>query len=233
MLYLNIILVIKLLRNFSMIKENLELGAISKPRFEFRSFGPDFEEEHKLMSRLAVQDPNEFREKKSDDIYIVSFTNDTNNIKIRDGKIDVKTFVKEEEGFEQWSPLLMLEFPISAEILKNEIFPVFKEEMPEVTKSNYNIENFMIIINSHSKLESVQVKKHRFGYFVYDTICEVAEVIINGAKLMTISSESTDIENIKRTIKNIGIDQLENINYLEAVKRVIGMSDKPFIYESI
>ena len=59
-----------------------------------------------------------------------------------------------------------------------------------------------------------------------------AEVLINGAKLMTINSESTELEDIKKTMVDTGIDQLENINYLQAIKRVIGMIDKPFGDES-
>ena len=111
-------------------------------------------------------------------------------------------------------------------------FPAFQVEMPEITKSAYSYEEFMNIINSHPDLQSVRVKKHRFGYMVNDTICEVAEVLINGAKLMTINSESTEVEDIKKTMENTGIDQLENINYLQAIKRVIGMIDKPFADES-
>ena len=45
---------------------------------------------------------------------------------------------------------------------------------------------------------------------VNNTICEVGNVLINGAKVVTINSESTEIEDIKR---------------------VIGMSDKPLANE--
>jgi len=40
-----------------MAKEELEIGAISKPRFEFRSFGQDFDVAAYLMSRLSVPVP--------------------------------------------------------------------------------------------------------------------------------------------------------------------------------
>ena len=62
---------------------------------------------------------------------------------------------------------------------------------------------------------------------VNDTICEAGAVLINGAKVMTINSESTEVEDIAKTIKAIGLEGVENINYLQAIKRVIGMSDKP------
>jgi hypothetical protein len=44
---------------------------------------------------------------------------------------------------------------------------------------------------------------------------------------MTINSESTALDNIKKTIIDVGLDGVENINYLQAIKRVIGWIDKP------
>jgi len=76
-------------------------------------------------------------------------------------------------------------------------------------------------------LAAVKVHKQRFGYMVNNTICEFGEVLINGASVYTINSESTEVEDIKKTIKDIGLEGVENINYLQAIKRVIGMINKP------
>jgi hypothetical protein len=62
---------------------------------------------------------------------------------------------------------------------------------------------------------------------VNDTICEFGIVLINGARVVTINSESTEVDDILKTMKDIGADGIENINYLQAIKRVIGMIDKP------
>jgi len=43
----------------------------------------------------------------------------------------------------------------------------------------------------------------------------------------TINSESTEVEDIKKTIQEVGLGGVENINYLQAIKRVIGMINKP------
>ncbi len=61
---------------------------------------------------------------------------------------------------------------------------------------------------------------------VSDTICEVGYVLVNGAKIMSINSESTELDDIKKTISDVGLDGVENINYLQAIKRVIGWIDK-------
>jgi hypothetical protein len=44
---------------------------------------------------------------------------------------------------------------------------------------------------------------------------------------MSINSESTELDDIKKTISDIGLDGVENINYLQAIKRVLGWIDKP------
>ena len=74
-----------------MVKEELKVGEISKPRFEFRTFGQNFEEAAKRMARLSAIVPEKDWERMSEEIYIMSRTNDLNNTKVRDGKLDIKT----------------------------------------------------------------------------------------------------------------------------------------------
>jgi len=210
-----------------MAKDELQIGEISKPRFEFRSFGQNFEAAAKRMARLSMPVPEKVWERYSDEIYILSRTNDINNTKVRDGKMDIKTYVQTVDGLEQWNPLMKGEFPIQASVLKNEVFPAFQVTMPVLTKDVYSFDEFMDIINSHPDLAAVKVHKQRFGYMVNNTICEYGEVLINGARVMTINSESTEVEDIKKTVKDIGLEGVENINYLQAIKRVIGMINKP------
>ncbi|WP_158211129.1 hypothetical protein [Myroides phaeus] len=205
-----------------------EIGKVSKPRFEFRSFGQDFLIQHKRMARLSIPVPEAIWERESDEIYIMSKKNNINNTKIRDGKIDIKTHIKTVDGLEQWNPLIKSVFPLSKEILEQEIIPAFMVEFPSLTKQTYTYNEFILLIKDHPDLAIVKVHKQRFGYMVNNTICEVANILINGAKLISINIESTDIKEIKKTISEIGLNNIENINYLQAIKRVIGMIDKPF-----
>ncbi len=215
-----------------MAKEKLEIGQISNPRFEFRTFGQKFDEQIYRMQRLSTPVPEKVWERYSEEIYIVSKTNDKNNTKIRDGKMDIKTLVQVKDGLEQWNPLMKGKFPIKKEVLEKEVFPAFMVEgLPELDKEEYTLEEFLGIIKNYPDLQAVRVKKQRFGYMVNDTICEVANVLINGAKVTTLNSESTEIEDIKKTLKDVKLEGFENINYLQAIKRVIGMIDKLLVNE--
>ena len=210
-----------------MAKPEMKIGEISKPRFEFRTFGQNFDESAKLMARLSGPVPKKVWERESNEIYILSKTNDVNNTKIRDGKMDIKTYVQTVDGLEQWNPLMKGEFPISKEVLVNDVFPAFQVEMPELTQDTYTLEEFLAMIDDHADLQGVKVHKQRFGYMVNDTICETGNVLINGAKVVTINSESTELEDIKKTMVDCKLDDFENLNYLQVIKRVIGWINKP------
>jgi len=210
-----------------MANEKMEIGAISKPRFEFRTFGQNFDSAAKIMARLSLPVPEKVWERESDEIYIMSRTNDLNNTKVRDGKMDIKTYVQTIDGLEQWNPLMKGEFPIAKEVLENDVFPAFQVEMPALTQDTYTLEEFLAMIDANPDLQGVKVHKQRFGYMVNDTICEVGNVLINGAKVVTINSESTELEDIKKTMMDVGIDEFENLNYLQVIKRIIGWINKP------
>lgn len=205
----------------------MKVGEISKPRFEFRTFGQNFEESAKRMARLSVPIPEKVWERESDEIYILSKTNDINNTKIRDGKMDIKTYVQTIDGLEQWNPLMKGEFPISKEVLVNDVFPAFKVKMPELKKDSYTMDEFLAMVDDNSELQAVSVHKQRFGYMVNNTLCEVGNVLVNGAKVVTINSESTELDDIKKTISDCRLEGCENINYLQVIKRIIGWINKP------
>lgn len=209
-----------------MTNEQMKIGEQSKPRFEFRSFGQDFEEQAERMARLSVPVPEKLWVRHSDEIYIMSRTNDVNNTKIRDGKMDIKTYVQTVDGLEQWNPLMKGEFPMDRKVLAAEVFPAFQVTVPDSLPDRMNLDAFLAAVAAHPDLQAVRVHKERYAYMVNNTICEVGYVLINGAMVMTINSESTEIDDILKTISDVGLSGVENINYLQAIKRVIGMSDK-------
>ena len=89
------------------------------------------------------------------------------------------------------------------------------------------------ILNSNTNVYASQVgfqfSPARFRYRAFNQ--KYNDVYINGALVKTINSESTEVEDIKKTLADLGLEGVENINYLQAIKRVIGMSDKPLANE--
>ena len=198
-----------------------------EPRFEFRSFGKDFSLQAKKMKQLSGPVPKNVRARKSKEIYIISITNDIANTKIRDDKIDIKRLIQTKDSLEQWEPVTKTGFPVLKEYLLNQFFPSLRAISPILYNNFYSVSAFIKIIDDHKDLCAIHVSKERFGYMVNKTICEVANVTINNTRLVTISSESIDTGAVKKTLIDTGLESVENINYLQAIKRITGIINRP------
>ena len=75
----------------------------------------------------------------------------------------------------------------------------------------------------HPDLVAVDVKKRRHGLTINGAIVEFAETEFNGIPLQTICVEHADPELVMATVRELGLDHLENINYIKAMKRIVGI----------
>jgi len=195
-----------------------------KPRFEFRTFAQNFGMVVEKMRKLSPVE----KIRESAEVYIMSAGNNENNTKVRDKLMDIKVFVTEKEGLEQWNPLMKGEFPMYTEIIKNDVWPALGVEMPEFKRDEYTIDQYLEeIIRPHKDLAAVNIFKRRFAFTVNNCIAEHAQVYVNGALIETVNLESTEIPDILEGMKMLGVEEYENINYLLAIKRVIGMEPMP------
>lgn len=195
-----------------------------KPRFEFRAFAQNFGIVEEKMRRLA---PCETL-RESSEIYIMSACNNENNTKIRDNLMDIKVFVKEEQGLEQWNPRMKGSFPMSAAIIREQVFPAFGVAMPRFDRETYSLQQFQEeLISVNSDLVAVHVFKRRFAFSINGCITEIGEVFVNGALIKTVNVESVDIAAILETKKMLSLEEYENVNYLMAIKRIIAMEPLP------
>jgi len=195
-----------------------------KPRFEFRTWAKNFGLVEKKMRKLSACEGI----RESTEIYIVSAGNNDNNTKIRDKLMDIKIFVTEKDGLEQWNPRMKGEFPMKAKSLVEEVFPAFEIEMPNLEREEYTLDQYLSeVIDPHQQLAAVRVFKRRFAFTINNCITEIAEIEINGAGLQTVAVESVDVPAILKAKDMLSLNEFENVNYLRAIKRVIGMEPLP------
>lgn len=192
-----------------------------KPRFEYRTFQRNYDD--LVIDTIRNKfECTAFRQ--SSEVYIMSTGNSRNNTKLRDNKMDIKCFVQNKESFEQWNPLAKFKFPLNVERITTELFPAFSIACPKFERSEYTQEQFLEeIIKPNPQLSGVEVLKRRFATTVENCITEYAEVEFNGSPYKSISIESTEIEDLKKAKKILHLDRYENLNYLVAIKRAIGM----------
>jgi len=190
------------------------------PRAEFRVFGQNILDI--VTTSMWKAQAKLFKIRTSSETYIVSRLTNEANVKVRDGLLDIKTKVNEtEEGYEVFQPMGKFQFPVNRE----EINKIFKNLLVSVTldQETYTLEQFIEMVNDHADLAAVDVQKKRYGFSVDGMICEYGKVLFNGALLETACVESEDYQGMKKAIKALEIDALENINYLKAAKNVLKM----------
>ena len=193
-------------------------------RYEFRAFAQNFGLVEEKMRRLSEFE--KFRE--SSEIYILSAANNDHNIKIRYGMLDIKVFVKEQSGLQQWQPHMKAEFPLRAEEIRDAVFPALNVAIPQFKRSEYSFEQYLEeIIQPHPALFVARVFKRRFGYTINGCISEIAELLINGAAIKTIAIESLDVGAVLQAKETLGLHEYENVSYLLAIKRILGMAPLP------
>lgn len=196
----------------------------TKPRYEFRAFAQNLgivEEKMRQMSAVC-----QYRESR--EIYIMSTANDINNTKIRNDLMDIKVLIQRVQGLEQWNPRMKGKFPMTVQTIAEEMFPAFGVTAPALQRDTYTLEQYLLeIIEPHPQLAAVNLFKQRYGFTIQDCTAEIAEVYINGARIRTACLESEDRDAVLATAADIRLTEYENVNYLLAIKRVIGMAPLP------
>ena len=191
-----------------------------KPRFEFRTFARGLGGVERRFRELSPMEGI----RESSETYIMCKGNNQNNTKMRDALMDIKVFIREDRGLEQWNPRMKGAFPMDAAVLREDVFPAFGVDMPDLERDVYSLEQYLAeVIEPHPGLQAVSVFKRRFAFTINDCIAELGDIYINGAKIHTANLESVDVEAILEGMKMVGLEGYENINYLMAIKRVIGM----------
>jgi hypothetical protein len=164
------------------------------------------------------------RIRESSEVYVLSGRSSQSNTKIRDKVMDIKVLVREERGLEQWKPILKADFPLTAETLREEVFPAFGVRPQGLQRPGYSLELFLAeIVRPHPDLVAAAVFKRRFGFTVGGCIAEIAELLVNGAAIRTVALESEDLEAVLKAKQTLGLEEYENVNYVLALKRITGM----------
>ena len=74
-------------------------------------------------------------------------------------------------------------------------------------------------------LEIVDVYKERSIYVINEAIVEIAETKFNGVPNRTICVEHIDPELVMKTVRELGLEDMPNINYIHAMKQAVGMEE--------
>lgn len=187
-------------------------------RYEFRVWADRLDE---LGGRLRpLAEPLEVRE--STDTYFVSTSAVDANPKARADLLDIKVLVGVREGFEQWGVRLKAEFPIEAELLRAELFPLLGLTPPLLEREEYSLSQLAEVVDAHPDLAAVEVTKRRQMHAVNGCIAEITDATIAEHEIQTVAVESTDLSALTDVRRALGLDGHDNVSYPRAIRNVLG-----------
>ncbi len=202
-----------------------------QPRYEFRVFGNNLKKYEDKIEELSEKEMT----REMDSIYLLTPWKRKNNVKIREGVMDIKVLEQEMDGLEQWNPFLVGKFPLKADVIKSVVFPALGIESPVFERKKYTLDQFINeVVCIDPDLAVAYVWKTRHAYTVNDCITEIAEIKVNGAYIKTICVESEDPAKVLEAKKLLKMgDNRENVNYPLALKRVMGLTKLPGYWNKI
>ena len=190
------------------------------PRAEFRVFGQGILDIVKpaMWNAQATL----FKVRRSSETYILSSRTNEANVKIRDGLLDIKIKVGEtDSGYEIFQPRGKFQFPVK----KDELAAILDalQQPAQLNRDSYSFPEFLALIKDADGVAGVDVEKKRYGFTVDGVICEYGKILFNGAMVETTCVESEDYMAMAHVIDKLEIGGFDNVNYLRAAKRVVGM----------
>lgn len=197
------------------------------PRFEFRAFAQSF---GRVITEIRKRaETQHIRE--STDIYLVTRDNNTHNVKMRYNQLDVKELIHVEKGLEQWYPALKLDFPVGGERIRDEILPALQVSAPSLEDGAYSARQFLDkVVWPSVDVRQATVFKQRFHFMIEGCMVEINELLINGAAIQSVAVEAAEAGAVLYVRDRLGLEPYENVNYLRAIKRIVGLEPLPGRY---
>ena len=192
------------------------------PRWEWRTFGSDFGAGERAFAALTPE-----RVQESDEIYLVGREGDT--VKVRDALMDIKVLREvDENGLEQWTPVMKAEFPIPATDVPR-VFEALREPTPSLDRAEYTFDQFLDeLIAPTDGVTAVHVHKRRVRYTIGGCTSEVTDVIADGRQTRTIAIEGEDAAAVIAAVRGAGLGDFVNTPYPAGLRALLAEQPSRF-----
>jgi len=182
------------------------------PRWEWRTFARTIE------TRIDLTAYPLSRHVESSETYLAT-TSSEGNPKIRDELIDIKTLQQvNDDGLEQWKPLLKASFPLSAEQVA-EVYRALGLAAPPGA-GDCDLDALLQMIGEDAQAWAISADKVRDQYDVDGCTVESSDVSFDGETFRTVAAEDPDPVKVRDTVARLGLQERENINYIKAIQRI-------------
>jgi exopolyphosphatase / guanosine-5'-triphosphate,3'-diphosphate pyrophosphatase len=192
------------------------------PRWEWRTFGDSFgpaEERFGALEPARVQD--------SEELYLLARDSDE-NVKVRDELLDVKHLEHvNEDGLEQWLPVLKTPFPISAADAVAVLGRL--RTTPPADRSEYTLQELVDeLVKPTDGLLPVRVHKRRSRFTIGGCTTELTELRTDVGDTRTVAVESEDAARVVATLRELGLESFANVSFPRGLKALAGLGSHRF-----
>ena len=195
------------------------------PKYEFRIFGQSFGSLETLIQENAEYKSEQYNE----EIYLLTAADNENNVKIRNGKMDMKILEENMVGLEFWTQYMIGDFPMDKEIIANTVFPALGVPSPTFDRNDYSLNQFLNeLVYFDPDVIVAYTFKHHKNYVFNNCELEITEVLVNNSFIKTICVESQNYEDVLKVKTLLKIDdKTDNVSYPKALKRIMGLEKLP------
>lgn len=194
-------------------------------RYEFRIFGTCLGlAEQRLRSLAPCESINESRE-----IYLLGYaTGAERNIKIRDGKLELKRLIETHQGLERWQPAGQWAFPVALDTLRDTL------HLDNILNQAHTLPAMLsgsdllrLVATAEVPLYRANVYKCRFRFSFPDCRAEFDQLRVNDAAIESIAIESANPQAVLELQATLRLEDCENQSYPLAISRILGITPLP------
>ncbi len=185
------------------------------PRWEWRTFGTDFDAAEAVFAAL---EPTGIQE--SDEVYLRTGSGPI--VKIRDELMDVKVLQEvSPEGLEQWVPVMKEGFPLAATDVAK-VFAMLAIDPPPLNRDSYTLDQFHSeVLASHPQVSAVPIHKRRVRYTLDGCMAELTDLVVDSVPMRTIAIESEDPDKVIDAVNTTGMQTLLNHNFVRGMTIIL------------
>jgi hypothetical protein len=188
------------------------------PRWEWRCFAPSL-----TTIARAVAIPSDTASRESDEIYVID-PRGTENVKIRDGILDIKRLRQiDANGLELWEPVFKAPFPLSRSDLAA-ASAAWSLPLQTLPRETHTIEQFIEeVMSLRTDLRVIRVHKSRRAFTFAGCIAELVRLNVQSRTFESFSLEHEDPTRILAALLTLGLDGHANTNYSLGLGRALGL----------
>lgn len=197
------------------------------PRYEYRAFAPSFglvaERLRRRGRRRDVVD--------SDEVYLIARDGPDANVKLRDGRLQIKRLIDRVDGLERWTPDADEAFPLRPAFVHETLLPALGLAGSALTGPLPDRVDAAALLEAVARRDAgpwpASVCKRRFRLDLDEGPAEIDELQINRAAIGSLAAESEDPQALRALCAAIGLDAYPNLSVPRAIRCVMGLEAWP------